>query len=63
MGHLSYDKGEIYRLGRLVEVMGFNSRNNKLDSSWHNGITFVRIYADGVNSNDNDITTNIMKTK
>ena len=43
--------------------MAFNNQNYKLDPSWHNGIIYVRIQADGVYSNDNDITKNIIKTK
>ena len=63
MGHLSHDKGERAGLGRLVEVMSFNNRNYKLDPSWHNGIISVIIDLDGVNSNDDDIATKIIKTK
>ena len=61
MGNLSHEKGEISGLGRLVEVMSFNNRNYKLDPSWHNGIISVRNDADGVNSNDDDIATKIIK--
>ena len=63
MGHLSHDKGERAGLGRLVEVMAFNNRKLKLDPSWHDGIISIRIDADGVNSNDKDIATKIIKTK
>ena len=60
MVHLSHDKGERAGLGRLVEVMSFNKNNYKLDTSWHNGIISVRIDADIVNSNDDDIVTKII---
>ena len=60
MVHLSHDKGERAGLGRLVEVMSFNNNNYKLDTSWHNGIISVRIDADIVNSNDDDIVTKII---
>ena len=63
MGHLSHDKGERAGLGRLVEVMSFNNRNHRLDPTWHDGIISIRIDADGVNSNDDDIATKIIKTK
>ena len=64
MGHLSHDKGERARLGRLVEVMSpFNNHNRRLDSTWHDGIISIRIDADGVNLNDDDIATKIIKTK
>ena len=60
MGH---DNGERSVIGRPVEVMSFNNQNYKLDPSWNNSIISVRIDADGVNSSDNDIATNIIKTK
>ena len=63
MGHLNHDKGERAGLGRLLEVIDSNNRNYKLDPSWHKGTISVRIDADGVNSNDNDITSKIIKTK
>ena len=63
MGNLIHDKGERAGLGRLVEVMSFNNRNYKLDHTWHNGIISVRIDVDSVNSNDDDIAKNIIKTK
>ena len=63
MGHLSYDKGEQAGLGQLVEVMAFNNRKRKLEPSWHDGIISIRIDTDGVNSNDKDIATKIIKTK
>ena len=61
MGHLSHDKVEIGWLGIPVEVVSFNNRHYKLYPSWHDGIISVRIDADGVNSNDNDIRTKIIK--
>ena len=63
MGRLIHDKGERAGLGRLLEVIDSNNHNYKLDPSWHKGTISVRIDADGVNSNDNDIVTNIIKTK
>ena len=63
MGNLSHDKGERAVIGRLAEVMDFNNQNYKIYPSWHNGIISVRIYADDVNPNDNDIAENIIKTK
>ena len=63
MVHLSHDKVERAGLGRLVEVMSFNNHNYKLYISWHNGIISVSIDIDGANSNDDDIVTNIIKTK
>ena len=42
---------------------GINNRNYKLDTNWHDGIISVLIDADGVNSNDNYITKNILKNK
>ena len=63
MGHLSHDKGERYGLDRLVEVMAFNNQNYKLDPSWQDSIISVRIDENGVNSNDNDIATEIIKTR
>ena len=43
--------------------MYFNNWDYKLDPSWNNGIISVRIDADCVNSNDDDIGTKIIKTK
>ena len=43
--------------------MSFNNRNCRLDPTWHDGIISIRIDADGVNSNDDDIATKIIKTK
>ena len=43
--------------------MDFNNRNYKLNPSWPDGIISVWIYADGVNSNDNDMVAKIIKTK
>ena len=63
MGNLIHDKGERAGLGRILEVMSFNNRNYKLYSTCHNGIIPVIIDADGVNSNDSDITTKIINTK
>ena len=63
MGHLIHDKGERAGLGRIVEVMYFNNRNYKLDPSWNNNILSVRMDADGVNSNGDDIAAKIIKTK
>ena len=63
MGNLIHDKGERAGLGRILEVMSFNNRNYKLYSTCHNGIIPVIIDADGVNPNDDDIATKIIKTK
>ena len=63
MGHLRNDKGERSVFYRLVEVMPFNNWNYKLDTSCHNGIISIKIDADCVNSNDDDIGTKIIKTK
>ena len=43
--------------------MAFNNQNFQFNPIWYDGIISVRIDADGVNSNDNDIVTNIIKTK
>ena len=43
--------------------MDFSNCNYNLNPSWHDSLISVRIDAYGVNSNDNDILTNIIKTK
>ena len=63
MGNLIHDKVERSGLGILVGVMDFSNQNFQFNPIWYDGIISLKIDADGVNSNDNDIVTNIIETK
>ena len=63
MGHLILDNRERSGLGIHIDVMDFSNWNYKLDTSGHNGILSIIIDEYGVNSNNNDIATKIIKTK
>ena len=44
-------------------MTAFNNRSYKLNPSFHEGIISVQIYAEGVDTNDDDIMTKMIKTK